>query len=359
MKAYAFHKIERIKNRFRPESGQESHELFDIHTKLEISRYFLVLSNLVYMLLGLALFMFGLFIARSSGSWNLFRLTSSESMLNSVQLCTWLARVTGVCAVTISTFGLCGAFTSNQHILGVFFTCLIAMFAMMGALCALCIKLYVDVKDNIEFSLSQSFITNYFGDDGENWQSVVWMHVQKDLQCCGVKDATFDYLNLDVGVIRDETALIGAAFWRNLKANEKLWPASCCKLNDDKEACMNSSYTSTRYDEGCLNKVLNNQQQKFLWICLICLCLFIAQVSHLVMSSKMESSMSLLETVPLNNLVSEENLSIVSNGLVKKSLASLKSSIKDKLEKKQNTFKVRSLYSSDGSKSSTSHITVV
>lgn len=83
------------------------------------------------------------------------------------------------------------------------------------------------------------------------------------------------------------------------------------------------------------------------------------QVSHLVMSSKMESSMSLLETVPLNNLVSEENLSIVSNGLVKKSLASLKSSIKDKLEKKQNTFKVRSLYSSDGSKSSTSHITVV
>ena len=73
----------------------------------------------------------------------------------------------------------------------------------------------------------------------------------------------------------------------------------------------------------------------------------------------MESSMSLLETVPLNNLVSEENLSIVSNGLVKKSLASLKSSIKDKLEKKQNTFKVRSLYSSDGSKSSTSHITVV
>ena len=83
------------------------------------------------------------------------------------------------------------------------------------------------------------------------------------------------------------------------------------------------------------------------------------QVSHLVMSSKMESSMSLLETIPLNNLVSEENLSIVSNGLVKKSLASLKSSIKDKLEKKQNTFKVRSLYSSDGSKSSTSHITVV
>ena len=83
------------------------------------------------------------------------------------------------------------------------------------------------------------------------------------------------------------------------------------------------------------------------------------QVSHLVMSSKMESSMSLLETVPLNNLVSEENLSIVSNGLVKKSLASLKSSIKDKLEKKQNTFKVRSFYSSDGSKSSTSHPTVV
>ena len=83
------------------------------------------------------------------------------------------------------------------------------------------------------------------------------------------------------------------------------------------------------------------------------------QVSHLVMSSKMESSMSLLETIPLNNLVSEENLSIVSNGLVKKSLASLKSSIKDKLEKKQNTFKVRSLYSSDGSKSSISQPTVV
>ena len=83
------------------------------------------------------------------------------------------------------------------------------------------------------------------------------------------------------------------------------------------------------------------------------------QVLHLVMSSKMESSMSLLENIPLENLVSEENFSTVSHGLVKKSLAPLKSSIRHKLEKRQNTFKVMSFYSSDGSKSSTVHPTVV
>lgn len=203
---------------------------------------------------------------------NAYRLTSSESAMNAKH--SMVAFMWGVSFFLIAFGAL--AFISlvyrNKYLLTIQFSAAILMSIILLILFAIVVSVKVKTGSEFEERLSISFVRNYYGDDADNWESVVWKYMQISLDCCGVQEyGVDDYLDYDIGE-RDKKGkkLIGATFFRGKNRTERRWPESCClhpKGLEEPEETQERLFNCTtfknpegyRNTEGCLVKL-----QKFL-----------------------------------------------------------------------------------------------
>jgi len=161
---------------------------------------------------------------------NAYRLTSSESAMDAKHQ--MVAFMWGVSFFLIAFGAL--AFISlvyrNKYLLSIQFFSVVIMSVVLLALFGVVLSVKVKTGKELEERLSKSFIRNYYGDDAENWESVVWKNMQDSLQCCGVQEwGVDDYYYFDIGEKdEDGNKLIGATFFRGKNKTERRWPESCC-----------------------------------------------------------------------------------------------------------------------------------
>lgn len=197
---------------------------------------------------------------------NLFRLSSTETTMDTLELVVIILWFSAFAFMSLSVLAFVSVKALNKYLMGVQFFCAISMSVVMLLLLGFCFVLHSKLQSELNYNIARNFIENYRGDGAHNWQSVLWKHIQKDLRCCGVrKNSTDDYSSLDVGITGiSGFPLKGAAFWRDKTTDKQLWPESCCKRSRKKEVlkreqllkCTSlTNATEYRYTQGCQPQV--------------------------------------------------------------------------------------------------------
>jgi len=187
-------------------------------------KYFMVLCNCVFALIGVVLIGFGAYVQIEAKDY-------LDFLGNNYVNTPIFVIVLGAIIFFISLFGCCGAYNESKCMMYTYGFCLFfILIAQIGAgIAAFALK--GDLRDNIEGNLRNG-LTHY---TDETVYRNAWDLVQKNFDCCGVENKTDWYGILD-------------------ESSEHTIPDSCCKVGQV-EKCGADWYPdeSKIFAEGCLD----------------------------------------------------------------------------------------------------------
>nr|XP_026693742.1 tetraspanin-18-like [Ciona intestinalis] len=241
---------------------------------------------------------------------NLIAVATSSVTCIYISHITLVAMATGCAAASLAVIGCCGAMSNSKYILGMFFMFLVVLFVLLLTLVGTGVWIRTQITEASTYELQSSFILSYYGDDGDNVESVAWKYIQRDLKCCGVStvNGDQDYIGLDGGVKFKGGEVKGAKFWRihprtNFTSDHPAWPDSCC-VQDEQMTYKNlqlcrydSEAGEYRYTEGCRDKVSSFLGNNFLLISAMAATLAIIETIHFCVVRQLEAAMTTPDNV--------------------------------------------------------------
>uniref|UniRef100_A0A8B9SQA2 Tetraspanin n=1 Tax=Anas platyrhynchos TaxID=8839 RepID=A0A8B9SQA2_ANAPL len=151
---------------------------------LKVTKYFLFLFNLLFLILGAVILGFGIWILADKTSFIAVLQTSSPSLKNGAYV------LIGVGALTMlmGFLGCLGAVNEIRCLLALYFTCLMVILITQVA-AGLVIYFQKEVLRDELSKVVGDLIVNYDPENGDANLQDAWDYVQKQISCCGLNGA--------------------------------------------------------------------------------------------------------------------------------------------------------------------------
>uniref|UniRef100_A0A8B9CMQ1 Tetraspanin n=1 Tax=Anser brachyrhynchus TaxID=132585 RepID=A0A8B9CMQ1_9AVES len=147
---------------------------------LKVTKYFLFLFNLLFLILGAVILGFGIWILADKTSFIAVLQTSSPSLKSGAYI------LIGVGALTMlmGFLGCLGAVNEIRCLLALYFTCLMVIL-MTQVAAGLVIYFQKDMLKDELSKIVQQLIVDYDPSNGDKNLQDAWDYVQKQISCCG------------------------------------------------------------------------------------------------------------------------------------------------------------------------------
>lgn len=201
------------------------------------TKYFLFLFNLLFLLFGIVIMGFGLWLLLDHQS---FVVVLSESRL--LQVTCYILISVGAFSILLGFLGCLGAVYEVRCLLGLYFSCVLLIFITQ-----ITAGLFIYFQQNQLHQETSKIITKvldqYPGNNGTTEQA--WDFIQRTMQCCGWNDGLDWMGNL---VIQNSSQL--------------LFPCSCENVslsagNSSAGFCESPTAYWPVYQQGCSSSILN------------------------------------------------------------------------------------------------------
>lgn len=156
----------------------------------------IILLNVLYLLIGVAIFGFSIYCSISKTVQEAAKRSENSDRVKNLL---YGLMVMGSLTVVVAIFGCCGAYYESACLLGTYFTCLLILFAAELTVGVLCWMFRDTIEDRVSVSLEKLMrISNYTGIDDSKDHPVKFLHlIQRTIQCCGL-NGVGDYPSVEV-----------------------------------------------------------------------------------------------------------------------------------------------------------------
>lgn len=218
-----------------------------------VAKYILCLFNFIFFLTGSVILAVGIWLAADKNSFiGLMKIVPSEHLPQFTQpavieQASYILIATGAFIFIVSFLGYCGALRESQCLLTTYGICLLVILILEATAGGLAAAYKTKAEEETRNLLKTSIKTYYAAGNETDAVTLMWNHLQAQLQCCGVDN------------------------YRDFEQSEK-WaktgktvPESCCVLEGDKALFRPISSTCTRspsdansyYNRGCYQALMD------------------------------------------------------------------------------------------------------